>query len=50
MGISFSRKLAYSGLVAALVLPLGVSRALDYPKLTDVRVAMDDGITLAADV
>ena len=36
--------------VIALVLPAGVSHAADYTKLTDVRVAMDDGVKIAADV
>jgi predicted acyl esterase len=44
------RKLSYLCLVVALVLPLGVSRAADFTKLTDVRLAMDDGVKLAADV
>ena len=37
-------------MVVALVLPLGVSQAADFTKLTDVRLAMDDGVKLAADV
>jgi putative CocE/NonD family hydrolase len=44
------RKLATFLLLAALVLPLGISHAADYTKLTDVRVAMSDGVKLAADV
>ena len=36
--------------LCAFLLPAGVSRAADYTKLTDVRVAMDDGVRLAADV
>ena len=44
------RKTASFLLLTALVLPFGLSRAADFTKLTDVRLAMSDGVLLAADV
>ncbi|MGH2786158.1 MAG: CocE/NonD family hydrolase [Actinomycetota bacterium] len=37
-------------LIAALALPLGLARAADHTTLIDVRLPMDDGVELAADV
>ena len=44
------KRIASALVLSALLLPPGVSRAADYTKLTDVRVTMDDGVSLAADV
>ena len=44
------KRLASLLLLAALALQPTLARAADYTMLTDVRVAMDDGVPLAADV